>query len=202
MFHLAVLACPSFSFLEQLQDLISSSEFQSIKNLVVNKEPSCMFGKYVTPPGHEQLEVHSGSWYNRTYDKLITNPKLEVLMPPIIFYIDKTGTDVMQRFPLEPLMFTTTLLKREIRETASSWRHLGFVPPCDDAAATAESATKPKLFAKSWKFLYLYANVSRMHNFLPLYPSPMSEAATCKFLRCIQDGMRCISKEPAFCDDW
>jgi hypothetical protein len=32
---------PKFSFLEQLQDLISSSEFQSIKNLVVNKEPHC-----------------------------------------------------------------------------------------------------------------------------------------------------------------
>jgi Plavaka transposase len=132
---------PKFLFLEQLQDLMSSSEFTSTSNLVVNihKEPSCWFGKYVTPAGQEQLEVHSGSWYNRTYDELITNPHLDLLMP-IIFYIDKTGTDVMQRFPLEPLMFSTTLLKREIREKASAWRHLGFVPPCDDAAATAESS--------------------------------------------------------------
>jgi Plavaka transposase len=128
---------PKFSFLEQLQDIMSSSQFQWSQNLVVNNEPSLMFGKYVAPAGQEQLEVHSGGWYNRTYDHLITTPHLDVLMP-IIFYIDKTGTDVMQRFPLEPLMFTTTLFKHEIREKASSWRHLGFVPPCDDAAATAE----------------------------------------------------------------
>jgi hypothetical protein len=37
-------------------------------------------------------------------------------------------------------MFTTTLLKRSQREKSGLWRHLGFIPPCDDPAATPEQA--------------------------------------------------------------
>jgi hypothetical protein len=57
---------------------------------------------------------------------------------PLIFYIDKTGTDALQRFSLEPLMFTTSILKQNVRELASAWRHVGIVPPCPDPNSTAE----------------------------------------------------------------
>jgi hypothetical protein len=51
---------------------------------------------------------------------------------PLIFYIDETGTDAFQRYPLEPLMFTFALIRRHAREKSSAWRHAGFVPKVSD----------------------------------------------------------------------
>jgi hypothetical protein len=60
------------------------------------------------------------------------------LLFPLIFYIDKTGTDAMQHFSLEPRMFTTTLINQHITQKSMSWRHVGFIPSCDHASASAE----------------------------------------------------------------
>jgi hypothetical protein len=128
-----------FSLLDQIKDLIDSQIFQNLDNLVINENSAQRFHMYNVPEGEEQLEIHSAKWYQDTYDKLVVDPNHDLLFP-LIFYIDKTGTDVMQRFPLEPLMFTTSLLKRGIRENTNAWRHLGFIPPCDRLDATAEYA--------------------------------------------------------------
>jgi len=42
--------------------------------------------------------------------------------------MDKTGTDVNQRYSLEPILFSFAAIPREQRESRHSWRHLGFVP--------------------------------------------------------------------------
>jgi hypothetical protein len=49
----------------------------------------------------------------------------------IVIYGDKTGTDVNQRYPLEPWMFTLAVLCRSAREDSGNWRHLGFIPSQD-----------------------------------------------------------------------
>jgi hypothetical protein len=54
-------------------------------------------------------------------------------MLPIILYMDKTGTDVNQRYSLEPVLFSLAALPREQRESRHSWRHLGFIPPRDNS---------------------------------------------------------------------
>jgi hypothetical protein len=35
-------------------------------------------------------------------------------------------------------MFTTSLLKRSVREDDNAWKHLGFIPPCDNAGSSPE----------------------------------------------------------------
>jgi len=50
------------------------------------------------------------------------------IMLPVIIYMDKTGTDVNQRYSLEPVLFSLAAIPREHRESRHSWRHLGFVP--------------------------------------------------------------------------
>jgi hypothetical protein len=136
----STLIVPKFSLMDQRMDIVSSPTFQDINNLVVNGDPKTRFHKYITPIGQEQLKVHSARWYQETYDMMVTNPETDLLFP-IQIYTDATPpTDAMQRFPLEPVMFTTTLLKRSEREKSGSWRHLGFIPPCDDPAATPEQA--------------------------------------------------------------
>ena len=128
---------PYFPFLDQIMDLLQSATFQDLNNLVVNQDPSKRFHLYEVPEGEDLLEVHSAAWYKATYEMLVKDPDFDLLFP-LIFYIDKTGTDAMQRFSLEPLMFTTTLIKQHIRQKSTSWRHVGFIPACDDASASAE----------------------------------------------------------------
>jgi hypothetical protein len=132
---------PKFSILSQLKDLINSSLFQELGNLSMsNKEDaSTLFQKFNCTDEDQNLEVHSARWYSDTYARLVENPEHDWLFP-LIFYIDKTGTDANQRFPLEPLMVTTSVLKRSVREKSESWRHLGFIPTCDDPQASAEES--------------------------------------------------------------
>ena len=60
-------------------------------------------------------------------------------MLPLILYLDKTGTDVLQRYSLEPLLFTVANLKRESRECRRFWRHLGFIPSSKSIENSKES---------------------------------------------------------------
>jgi len=126
-----------FNFLDQLRDLLQMSYFDHIDNLCANKEESQRFLQYRQTAQDELLEVCSCDWYKSTYEMLgVARQKKEddggmvdQFLMPLIFYVDKTGTDVFQRYPLEPLMFTTAILRRDIRRKADSWRHLGFIPP-------------------------------------------------------------------------
>ena len=131
----------TFSIFNQIKDLINSALFQNLENLAIsnNEDPLTLFQKFECSDEERNLEVHSAKWYTDTYATLIENPGVDWLFP-LIFYIDKTGTDVNQRFPLEPLMVTTSLLKRSVREKSDAWRHLGFLPTCDDPQASAEEA--------------------------------------------------------------
>jgi hypothetical protein len=107
---------------------------------VVNGDPAeTHFHKYIPPSVQEQLEVHSARWYQETYNMMVTDSKNDLLFP-IQIYTNATPTDAMQRFPIEPVMFMTTLLKRSDRKKSGLWRHLGSIPPCDDPVATPEQA--------------------------------------------------------------
>ena len=65
------------------------------------------------------VEVCAQKWYKETYAEFVTDPQKQFLLP-LIFYIDETGTDVFQRYPLEPLMFTFGILRNSIQERSSS----------------------------------------------------------------------------------
>ena len=75
-------------------------------------------------------ELWNSNWMNETFGLptyMNFNSDTDVMLP-IILYLDKTGTDVLQRYSLEPLLFTTAALNRESRENRRFWRHLGFIP--------------------------------------------------------------------------
>jgi len=118
-----------FPFLEMLQDLFDSPVWDSVDNLCVNRDEAKRFSKYIPPDDClDDLEIMCRRWASDTYDGLKDFVEGEHLFLPLILYADKTGTDKMQRYPLEPWMFTTPLLRRHARESAGNWRHLGFVP--------------------------------------------------------------------------
>jgi Plavaka transposase len=111
-----------FMFQDMLQDLLHSSS----KHLHIIT-PIPLQDNLETGAEHELWNTR---WMHNTFatdhyrDFDIKND----IMLPIILYMDKTGTDVNQRYSLEPVLFSLAALPREQRESRHSWRHLGFVP--------------------------------------------------------------------------
>ena len=111
-----------FPFVMQLQALLENRTFfGNLDNLVVN--PQCPWLPYRARPGENCDEILSGSWYHDTctslglYEINTMEEWVQAGKPfciPLILYIDKTGTDMMCRYTLEPLIFTVGILKRPL----------------------------------------------------------------------------------------
>ena len=109
--------------LSQIRNLLGSFIFNDLNNLCVNTDPEQRYKVYVATDNDKYVEVCMQEWYQQqTCQEYITDPEKQFLLP-LIFYTDETGTDVFQRYSLEPLMFTLGILCKFIRERSSSWRH-------------------------------------------------------------------------------
>ena len=128
---------PKFNLLEQIIDLLESVIFDDIGNLCVNLSLDERFSPYKPTGADCFVEVFASRWYSSTNQEFITDHDLEFLLP-LIFYIDETGTDAFQRYPLEPLMFTFALIRRHMREKSGAWRHAGFVPKVSNYDSSLE----------------------------------------------------------------
>ena len=120
-----------FPFIESLRDLLRSGIFDDIENLCVNQATEDRFSRFQASTPEDYGEVMSRSWAAETQDSIEDfDPDFDLFIG-VMLYGDKTGTDVNQRYPLEPWVFTLILLRKAAREKHSSWRHLGFIPSQD-----------------------------------------------------------------------
>ena len=128
-----------YDFKTQLLDLLSDELFHNLGNLVVN--PNSPFDPYVPQTDvfeddRQSLEeALDGTVYQhyiqRLKDSAEFDPDFDFVLP-IVLYTDKTGTDAYQRYSLEPVVFTTTMIGCHLRQdTQRCWRSLGFVPDLD-----------------------------------------------------------------------
>jgi hypothetical protein len=112
-----------FTFLDMLQDLLHSSS-EHLQNITPE---TCLHNYEEAGSEHE---LWNTSWMRNTFaleQYLDFNPNTDIMLP-LILYMDKTGTDVNQRYSLEPVLFSLAAIPREQRESRHSWRHLGFIP--------------------------------------------------------------------------
>jgi hypothetical protein len=128
---------PKFDMLEQIVDLLKSVIFDDAGNLCINLDAEERFSAHQATPADCFVEVHGSKWHRTTDQQFVKDHDLGFLLP-LIFCIDKTGTDAFQRHPLEPLMFTLALICRHMREKAGAWRHAGFVPKVSDYDTSVE----------------------------------------------------------------
>ena len=71
-------------------------------------------------------DIDSGSVFQNA-SKAFTNTNNNELLCPIIFFIDKTHTDVQGRLCLEQIRFTLGIFNRETRNNPNAWRTLGYI---------------------------------------------------------------------------
>lgn len=131
-----------FNWEQNLLDLLSDQGvFEDPSNLVLNQADP--FLPYVNASGYCD-EILDGTWYSDSVERLKQwepDPFVEELefFMPIVLYVDKTGTTQNQRYPLEPFLFTTAIIRREIRNNPRCWRPAGFIPDLE-TKSSAEMA--------------------------------------------------------------
>ena len=116
--------------------------FSDLSNLVVNlKDP-------FLPYEHDSTKVDElleGKWYADTTKEIIKDPTKEFNCP-ITLYMDKTGTDMYQRYPSEPLTMSLGIFRRHLRNQPRFQRILAYIPDIDlsksSAAKRRDSAKK------------------------------------------------------------
>ena len=124
-----------FNFHDTLQDLLNSSA-KHLHEVLPDRER-----ENAVIEGTEH-ELWNTPWMSNTFameQYLDFDPKKDIMLP-IVLYMDKTGTDVNQRYSLEPVLFSVAAIPREHRESRHSWRHLGFVPQkqrCSDEESSS-----------------------------------------------------------------
>lgn len=115
-----------FNFVDMLQDLLHGCQDNLHIILPVNHSEE---GDVPIPPVTEH-ELWNTAWMEKTFqmEKYRDFDKEKHIMLPMNIYMDKTGTDVNQRYPLEPIIFTLAAIPRADREKRECWRPVGFVP--------------------------------------------------------------------------
>ena len=142
-----------YPFLEQAQQLLDCRPiFQDTTLLITN--PECPWLPYHHPPDQMVDDILTGSWYRDTLADLgmqdITTFECWVargkpFLLPLVLYMDKTGTDTLCRYTLEPVIFSFAILRRELLVQSFAWKHLGFVPDQNRmSSAQHESQRKGK----------------------------------------------------------
>jgi len=140
-----------FPFVNMLQNLLDTngSDLYMINPLECLRNDAGRYNNIRDEDIVTKTELWNTSWMADTFSKCAAyknfDPETEVMLP-LIIYIDKTGTDALQRYSLEPVLFTTAAIPREAREKCKAWSHFGFIPPLkannDEDGTAAEASTK------------------------------------------------------------
>ena len=72
-------------------------------------------------------DINTGKAYRKTYDKLITKPGKQMLVP-ILLYIDGAVTGQFDKMSVEAMKLTLGILNRIARDKEYAWRTLGYCP--------------------------------------------------------------------------
>ena len=72
-------------------------------------------------------DLNTRSAYRRTWQKLITKPGKQILLP-VIFYIDAANTGHFTNLPITAVKISLGIFTRKARDKDHFWRILGYIP--------------------------------------------------------------------------
>ena len=70
-------------------------------------------------------------------------PAHRYLLHPLTLYIDKTGVDKQQKFTLEPLVATSSILSAASKRKPANWFVIGFIPCLDNGSSATRNVADP-----------------------------------------------------------
>ncbi len=106
-----------------MQSLLTDPRIRAEDYLFFNDDP------FSPPPDDLDYiaDLNTGLSYKKTYEKLITDPTKEVLLP-VPIYIDGAVTGQFVGLPVTAVQFTLGIFSRVARDRPHMWRTLGYIP--------------------------------------------------------------------------
>jgi hypothetical protein len=114
-----------FDFLESLKTLLNDPDLMRPENLI-DYDPTID----LEDPTSVLDDINTGTVWEKAHNFYVSDPETQKLIP-IIFFMDKTHTDINGRLKLEPVSFTLGIFNRKCRSNPLFWRTLGFVTDID-----------------------------------------------------------------------
>jgi hypothetical protein len=112
-------------FKDCFYSLLSDPQLMDENNLLIN--PDDIFGSPPKKSKHNMIsDVNTGDVWRMAYKQYVQSDQSELLCP-IIFFIDKTHTDLVGRLCIEQIRFTLGIFKLHVRNQSSAWRTLGYI---------------------------------------------------------------------------
>ncbi len=140
-----------YNFMDMYKEHLQGEAFANIDNLVLGNRNNLWQCVPEDPPS-ALGEINQSHWFNRTariYEEELRSGNF--ILDPLMLYINKMGTDRMQRRnSLEPLMFTLTLLSREAQEQSRNWKPLGLIPNLSSTSSAKRKTNKTRRGARTF----------------------------------------------------
>ena len=83
--------------------------------------------------------IHSAEWYANTCAQMVKDPTKEAVIA-VILYTDKTQLSPFAHLGLEPLLFSLSIFKREMRNQPIFWRSVAYYPDYKDEKSFSKTA--------------------------------------------------------------
>ena len=167
-----------FDFKETLNDLFGDEElFGDTSNLCLN--PDDIWHPHKLKEGEALGEIVTGLRHQRAA-QMIKDPDKELLVP-LVICMDKTGTDVLQRHNLEPVLFSLGFFTEKTRRQDRAWRPLGCVN--DLSLKSRAQAAKERSGVQG-----LGGSLRNYHRILRAVLSSLKEAMEAPFETCVRIG--------------
>ena len=96
-------------------------------------------------------DINTGMAYRETYNKLITKPGKQLLVP-ILLYIDGAVTGQFDKLQVEAMKMTLGILNRRARDREYAWRTLGYCPNYTKAESQGKKILEDSLHAAGHLF--------------------------------------------------
>ena len=105
-----------------LQSLLTDPRIMDSDYLFADNDP-------FAPPKVDNIiaDLNTGMAYRKTYEKLITNPGKQVLLP-VLFYIDGAVTGQFANLAVTAVKMSIGIFNRKARDRPNMWRTLGYIP--------------------------------------------------------------------------
>lgn len=150
-----------FDFVSNVVSLLQDPSLMDFNNTLYHRK------QYLDPTNNfssHYEDIHTSKWFLDSFEKykIPTNQHVchfdsthhgcnykNILLCPLIFFIDGVAIDSMGRKSLEPVSFTLGIFNQSTRNKFSSWRVLGYVPNVEKS--TTLKYSKLKDGTKKWK---------------------------------------------------
>ena len=129
-----------WDFKSQVERILNDRELMRAENIVWN-DPNNPYLPY--QPSMTVKEMQDGYVFqNAQYRLCDKNPDSKDFVAGLVMYVDKTHTDILGRYTLEPVVLTFSFFNQATRNNHKAWIVLGYISSLNDKSSAENDVTR------------------------------------------------------------